>query len=175
VTDPFAFERPGAARQRGAGAWPKLRAMGTRGPRGGTADLSPLQKRVALILAREKLREAVKQLLARYPSVRIIEANIGIGAASRPQQTVRFQAPLAELRLWGLVTPDMLSQPAEDALGFAGQTSLGDGFVLCNALDARSRPGCWDLVICTGALPLEPPDFSLEDARRLIARCAKSA
>lgn len=135
-------------------------------------ESSPLQKNVVLILAREKLREAVKQLLARYPGVRIIEATVGGGAGGGLQQTVRFQAPLATLRRLGLATPEMLSQPAEDALGFSGQTSLGDAFVLRNALDARSRPGCWDLVLCTGAVPLERPEFPLDDARRLIAAFA---
>jgi hypothetical protein len=125
-----------------------------------------------LILAREKLREAVKQLLARYPGVRIVEASITSGVGNRPQQTIRFQAPFAELRRLGLATAEMLSQPAEDALGFAGQTAWGDGFVLRNALDARSRPGCWDLVVCTGAIPLERPDFALDGAKRLIATLA---
>ena len=138
--------------------------------RGNSRDPSPLQRNVALILAREKLREAVKQLLARYPGVRIIEANIGNGIGARLQQTIRFQAPLAEMQRCGLVAKDMLSQPAHDALGFSGETSLGDKFVLRNALDPRSRPGCWDLVISTGAVPLEPPHFALDDAKRLIAR-----
>lgn len=138
-----------------------------------SGDLSPLQKNVAFILAREKLRQAVKQLRARYRGVRIIEASISEGAGNGPQQTVRFQAPLAELRRRGLATTEMLSQPADDALGFAGVTFLGDGFVLRNALDARSRPGCWDLAISTGAIPLERAGFALDEARRLIAGFAK--
>lgn len=142
------------------------------GIHGGNAGASPLQKNVALILAREKLREAVKQMLARYPGVRIVEATVSRASAGHLQQCVRFRAPLGTLRHLGLVTAEMLSQPAEDALGFAGETSLGDGFVLRNALDAKSRLGCWDLVTCTGAVPLERPEFPVEDARRLIATLA---
>lgn len=133
-------------------------------------ELTPLQRHVALVLAREKLREAVKQLLARYPRVRIVEADVA-APAGLLQQTLRFRASIAELRGAGLVTANMLSHP-DDAFGYFGLTSLGDAFALRRTLDAKSQPGSWDLVVFTGAVPREQAHFALHEAKRLIARIA---
>jgi hypothetical protein len=57
----------------------------------------------------------------------------------------------------------------------SGCTPFGDGFHLCQKLDAQSAPGCWDLSIFTGSWPRERKRFSVLAARRALRRIARGA
>jgi len=87
----------------------------------------------------------VAQLRARYPGVRIVEANYSRLEDGTRQQNIRYQAPLPLLEHYGLVTKDMLVRRPR----MKSVTPLGCGFHLSDDLDCESRPGCWDLLIFT--------------------------
>lgn len=116
-------------------------------------------------------RTFVAQLERRYPGVQIVEAYMMETSDGDPQQVVRFQAPLELLKSSGLLTDDMLKQQRASWK----VTALGDGFSLSERRDSASVPGCWDLLIYTGASPREAlrPRTSVRDAQRVLKRIAK--
>ena len=107
----------------------------------------------------------VEQLRARYPVVEILEARLTRWPDGVLQQTILFQAPLAELTRCGLVTGEMLRQ--REARSACGETSLGEAFHL-GVSDGDRASGCWDLDLCTESSPREPEHFELADARRML-------
>jgi hypothetical protein len=113
------------------------------------------------------LRPLVAYLRARYPRVRIVDARMTKWEDGFLQQSIRYQAPLAELKRCGLVTEEMLRQRKRRSA--CGETSIGDAFHLCEVVDAESKQECWDLDMCTESVPRDP-ELQTREAQRVLER-----
>lgn len=103
------------------------------------------------------------QLQKRYPTVRIVEVS---AFDSGKSLSIRFQAPLDELKRCGLVTTAIIQNKE-------GCTEFGDKCSLYRKIDCESRPGCWDL-FAPIRNDLYERHMSVRVAAQLLRRIAKA-
>lgn len=109
----------------------------------------------------------VKELRARYPDVKVVEARLTTWRDGLVQQAIRYQAPLATLKRCGLVTEEMLR--CRKPHSACGETSLGEAFHLSQCFDTESAAVWWNLDVCTDSAPREPDELDLGEAQRTLA------
>ena len=113
----------------------------------------------------------VEKLRARYAGVRVVDARLTRWPDGFLQQTIRYQASLAELTRCGLVTEEMLRQRGPRSA--CGKTSLGEAFHLGKCGTALVA-GCWDLDVCTESAPREPDRLELAEALGVLGPFRRS-
>jgi hypothetical protein len=135
----------------------------------------------------EQIDGLASALEARYPGVRVLCAEIlerfdgpHLGKARREGlqrvQSLRLLAPLEALQAHGLVTAAMLEYARRnDERRRKPQPPSADDFYLCEALDARSVPGSWELCLWTDSTPLERRSMRTLEAKRLLRAIARGA
>ena len=116
-----------------------------------------------------ELAPLVTRLRARYPGVRIVWAKLA-RTDNGLLQNIRYQAPLALLKRYRLVT-----KRTQAALERGCVNALGDAVLLFKRLDVESCPGCWDILWLTPTAPREQPRMSLRDAQRELERIARKS
>jgi hypothetical protein len=122
----------------------------------------------------DDLQPLVAQLRARYPIVRIVEAQRigrrdtgGIYGIS-----IRYQAPLEMLKRAGLLSAERIA--IVNSGMYDKYDSLGESFDLYDSYDALSTPGCHDLVVRTWNEPHERPRIALAEAKRVLKKIARA-
>jgi hypothetical protein len=117
------------------------------------------------------LPEYANALRARYPGVRVVSCHKAHDSGP-PRVYVRFQAPRSDLMRHGLMTQGMyrkwLAALRAGESSAAGRTEFGDRWFLTRGeLDAKSRPGQWELFVSFHTDTPETSDAELPDVERM--------